>query len=126
MEYTHRDCIAYLEAIRWKGNPKCPYCESSNSTALERELRHHCNSCYTSYSVTVGTLFHKTHVDLPKWFKAIPLVLTSPKGISVRKLAKKIGVGKNTAAYMIVRIRKARTEEKQLLEAILTLFDQSD
>jgi transposase-like protein len=94
---------------------------------IEGGLRHHCNSCFTSYSVTVGTLFHQTHIDLQDWFKAIHLFLTSAEAVSTRKLAREIGVTKNTAASMIKRIRKAVTEETELefLKEIIA-FEQSD
>ncbi|MBD1943116.1 transposase [Coleofasciculus sp. FACHB-712] len=119
MTRNHEDCIALLEQIRWGGKPKCPYCESTNATPMKNQRRYHCNTCFTSYSVTVGTLFHKTYVDLEKWFLAIPLVLNSPESISVRQLAKEIGVNKNTACYMIARLRKAMIEEPKLLQALV-------
>ena len=121
MKRTHEDCLALLEEIRWDGIPQCPYCQSTNSTAIKKEQRYHCNACFTSYSVTVGTLFHKTHVDLQKWFLAIRLVLNSSGGISVRQLAKGIGVNKNTVLYMVVRIRKAMVEEPELLQALMEI-----
>lgn len=117
------DCLAMLEKIRWGNKPKCPYCQAANSTAIKKERRYHCNFCFTSYSVTVGTLFHKSHVDLHKWFLAIYIVLSSAGGISVRQLAKEIQVNKNTAAYMIARIRKAMTEEQELLQKIMDFND---
>ncbi|BAY07095.1 transposase [Calothrix sp. NIES-2098] len=119
MTRTHEDCLAYLEKIRWSGTPKCPYCESINSTAIKRERRYHCNTCFNSYSVTVGTLFHKTYVDLHKWFLAIELVIKSPNTITVRALASKIEVNRNTACYMINRIRRAMIEEQKLLQSIV-------
>jgi transposase-like protein len=119
MTLNHEECLAILEQIRWNGKSKCPYCGSNNATAYKNEHRYHCHYCYTSYSVTVGSIFHKTHVELQKWFVAIDLVLNSPKGISVRKLAKEIGVNKNTACYMIERIRKATVEEKELLQRLV-------
>lgn len=121
MNINQKDYLAHLEQIRWEKKPKCPYCESTNSRKLKNEPRYQCNECFTSYSVTVGTLFHKTHVDLEKWFVAIHLVLNSLGGISVRQLANKIGVNKNTASYMIVRIRNAMTEEKELLRRLVEM-----
>jgi transposase-like protein len=32
----------------------------------EKQQRYHCNNCNTSYSVTVGTIFHDTKLDLQK------------------------------------------------------------
>ncbi|HEY9802097.1 MAG TPA: IS1595 family transposase [Leptolyngbyaceae cyanobacterium] len=119
MTLNNDECLTLLEQIRWGGKPKCPYCESTKATAYKNERRYHCNECFTSYSVTVGTLFHKTHVDLHKWFVAIRLVLDSPGGVSVRQLAKEIGVNKNTACYMLERIREAIIEESELLQKLI-------
>ncbi|MEH2009816.1 IS1595 family transposase [Nostoc sp.] len=118
MSRNHEECLALLEQIRWGGKPKCPYCESTNSRELKNERRYQCNECFTSYSVTVGTMFHKTHVELHKWFLTIHLVLNSSGGISVRQLAKEVGVNKNTACYMIERIRQAMTDEAELLQGL--------
>lgn len=112
------DPLSGLEQIRWGGKPQCPYCGSMNATSLKKEGRHRCNSCFTSYSVTVGTLFHKTHVDLQKWYQAIHLVMAG-ESISVRKLAQEISVNKNTASYMLTRIRKAMQEEQDFLYSFL-------
>ena len=119
MSLNNDECLALLEQIRWGGKPKCPYCESTRATAYKSDRRYHCNECFTSYSVTVGTLFHKTHVELHKWFIAIRLVLNLPGGISVRQLAKEIGVNKNTACYMIVRIRTAINDDQELIQRVL-------
>ena len=120
-QYNHEESLALLEQIRWGGTPQCPYCESLKSRKLKNEHRYQCNECFTSYSVTVGTLFHKSHVDLAKWFLAIHLVLNSPGGISVRQLAQEIGVNKNTASYIITRIRKAMTHERELLKRLIEI-----
>jgi transposase-like protein len=116
---TQEQCLELLEKIRWGGVPKCPYCGSINSTNIQKESRYHCNHCFNSYSVTVNTLFHKTHVDLSKWFTAISLVLKSQKNITVLELAAKIQVNKNTASYMITRICKGMSEEPELLQKLL-------
>lgn len=119
MLQNHEDCLVLLEQIRWNGKPKCPYCGSDKARTLKNERRYQCNECFTSYSVTVGTLFHKTHVELHKWFLAINLVLHFPGGISVRQLAKEVGVQKNTASYMIERIRRAIIEEAELIKKLI-------
>ena len=68
---TQNDCIAYLEAARWPEEVSCPYCGSvhtARGTDKHRPHRHHCYDCKTSFSVTVGTIFHRTHLPLQKWF----------------------------------------------------------
>jgi transposase-like protein len=121
MLQNHEDCLALLEQIRWNGKPKCPYCESNKARKLKNERRYQCNECFTSYSVTVSTILHKTHVELHKWFVAINLVLNSAGGITVRQLAKEIGVQKNTACYMIERIRNAVMEDSEIIEGLMKI-----
>ena len=120
---TEKDCIAHLESIRWPNGPTCPYCESQNSTPLAGEQRHHCNACNTSYSVTVNTIFHRTHLPLQKWFLSLSLILNAKKGISARQLAREIKVNRNTGWRISMQIRKAMNERssRDLLTGISIL-----
>jgi transposase-like protein len=116
---TQEKCIKHLEKIYWGSLPVCPYCKSKKSSSLEKSLRYHCNICNTSYSVTVGTIFHKTHIDLQKWFLAISIIINAFKNINARQLARDIAIDKNTAWYMVLRIRKAMIENRKLLERLV-------
>lgn len=118
MAWSQQECIAYLEKIRWNDIPQCPYCGSKRSSPLEQGFRHHCNDCFTSYSVTVGTLFHNTHVPLWKWFLAISILLSSEKKISIRKLAKQIDVSKKTSAHIIKTVEKAKFTDRLYIKDI--------
>src|SRR5216684_1737006 len=68
---TEADCIAHIEKVRWPDKPFCPYCGSDRTTAMPKEQRHHCNNCKTSFSATVKTIFHHTHLALQKWYVAM-------------------------------------------------------
>ncbi len=116
---TQQDCLDHLEKVRWNGEPKCPYCNSLRVTKFIKESRYHCNACNTSFSITVKTIFHKTKLDLQKWFLAISLILNAKKGMSSRQLARDIEVNKNTAWLMLMRIRRAMREQGALLEGIV-------
>lgn len=116
---TQEACIKHLELVRWNNEPVCPYCNSKGCTPMPKELRHKCYNCNMSFSVTVGTIFHKTKVDLQKWFLAISLVLNAKKGLSARQLGRDIEVTKDTAWSMLMRIRKAFVEYGDLLEGII-------
>ena len=124
---TQDACISHLEKVRWEGVPVCPYCKSKKTTPAKNERRHHCNKCNTTFSVTVGTIFHKTKIDFQKWFVAISLVLNDKKGLSARQLARDIDVNKDTAWSMAMRIRRAMAEQGELLKGIVeideTYFD---
>ena len=104
---TQQDCIAHLEAARWGDKPSCPYCGSLNTAPNQH--RHRCYDCKTSFSVTVGTIFHHTHMPLQKWFLAVMLMLNAKKGLSALQLSRDLSVNKNTAWRITMQIRKAWT-----------------
>lgn len=110
---TQEACIEFLEKVRWGQTPRCVYCKSDRVTPAPKEKRHHCNNCFTSFSVTVGTIFHRTHLPLQKWFLAISLVLNAKKGISARQLARDLKVNKDTAWRIAMKIRDAMDESEQ-------------
>ena len=107
---TQKDCIAHLEKARWNNGPTCPYCGSINTA--RNQHRHRCYDCKTSFSVTVGTIFHHTHLSLQKWFLAVMLMLNAKKGLSVLQLSRDLDVNKNTASRIAMQIRKAMTQAK--------------
>jgi transposase-like protein len=118
---TEADCIAHIERVRWNGKPVCPYCTSDRVTPMPKEARHHCNACNTTFSATVNTIFHHTHLDLQVWFLAISLILNAKKGISGRQLARDLEVNKNTGWYMGMRIRNAMFDQGDLLRGIVEM-----
>jgi transposase-like protein len=77
---------------------------------MPKESRYHCNRCNKSFSVTVNTIFHKTKVDLQKWFYAFILIKHTDEDVSVRQLASHIHVTKDSAWLMLKKIRKAIEE----------------
>ena len=71
--------------------------------------------------MTVGTIFHRTRLDLQKWFLAISLILNAKKGISARHLGRDLRVDKDTAWSMAMRIRRAMVEQRELLAGIVEM-----
>ncbi|MGH9751913.1 MAG: transposase [Blastocatellia bacterium] len=115
---TKQDCLRHLEQLRWGGIPICPYCQSLKQTSLENECRYHCNECNTSYSVTAKTVFHKSKVDLRKWFFLIDMVSRRSKMPSVREMAMRLNVNRNTACYTAMRLRCATLSDRELIERV--------
>lgn len=118
---TQKECIDYLENLKWKGEPTCPYCKSKKHHSYPSEFRHYCHNCKTSYRVTIGTIFHDTRLPLQKWFLAICLILNAKKGISSRQLARDLDVNKDTAWSMQMRVRRAMVETPSLLTGIVEM-----
>lgn len=117
MSKSHEECLEILEQLRWNGIPTCPYCGSQKSSPIKSEHRYHCRNCFLSFSVTAKTVFHKTHLKLDKWFLAIYWIVESPS-ISIRKLAKKIEVSKNTSALIIKRVKTSINKDDVVFQKI--------
>jgi transposase-like protein len=116
---TQENCIKHLESVRWSDKVKCVYCGSENTNSLPKELRHHCNGCRKSFSVTVGTIFHRTHIDLQKWFLVMSLMLNARKRLSAYQIARDLGMRRPTVWSMMHRIRKALTSDQSDLLRVL-------
>ena len=106
---------AHMEAQRWPDGPVCPHCGVVNqATRLEgkssRPGLYQCNECREQFSVTVGTVFERSHVPLCKWVLAIHLLNSSKKGMSSHQLHRMLGVTYKTAWFMAHRIREAMRE----------------
>lgn len=58
-----------------------------------------CNKCKHKDSATVGTLFHKCKIEMPKAFMIVFLVTTSKKGVSSTELSRRLSLGQKTCYY---------------------------
>lgn len=102
---------AHLERTRWPHGPCCPHCGSFAATRLEgaahRAGLFECRDCAKQFSVTVGTVFERSHVPLHKWVLANYLMNASKKGVSAHQLHRSIKVTYKTAWFMCHRICEA-------------------
>jgi transposase-like protein len=96
---TPLKCERYLAKMRWPDGVACPRCGSRDVTYMQSRHKWQCK-CRYQFSVTAGTIFHKTHIDLPRWMLATWLMCHSPKGISSKQIQREIGVTYKTAWYM--------------------------
>ena len=111
--YTNDDkAREHLEALRWPSGPICPHCGViDNAVKLEgkstRKGVYKCRDCRKPFSVTVGTVFERSHISLSKWLLAVHLLSASKKGMSSHQLHRMLGVTYKTAWFMSHRIREA-------------------
>lgn len=105
---------AHLEAVRWPHGANCPHCGSVDVLRMEgkahRKGAWNCRGCRKQFSVTVGTVFERSHVALNKWVLATHLLTASKKGMSSHQLMRMLGVTYKTAWFMSHRIREAMTD----------------
>lgn len=102
----------HLEALRWSKHRYCPHCGESEQTSPTASKNHkpgmyYCKSCEKTFTVTVGTLFERSHIPLNKWILAFHLMASSKKGISAHQLHRMLGITYKSAWFMAHRIREA-------------------
>ena len=107
---TDAECRAELEELRWPDGVECPRCKSKSISTKKERQQYDCNSCRYQFSATSGTMFHDSHLPLPKWFAATYLMCESRKGISANQLKRTLNVSYKTAWYLCHRIRKAMAQ----------------
>lgn len=123
----HDACLAHVEAVRWPDGPLCPYCGAervSHNRDTTRGLtasRWKCQRCKRSFSATVGTIFHGSHVDLQRWFLLISLMLSAKKGLSAMQAARDLDMRRPTVWSMMHRVRKALADDGRLLAGIVEM-----
>ncbi len=104
---TEKKCRKYLEKQRWPNGVECPRCKATTISRLKEYDRFECSKCEYQFTVTTGTIMHRTHLPICKWLIAIHLVCESKKGISASQLARHLAVTYKTAWYLAHRIRNA-------------------
>jgi transposase-like protein len=120
---TQDECLTMIERIRWPQYPICPKCNLSKYTPLKERHKYHCNLCNRTFTVTVDTIFHRTQIDLQKWFYAIIVTVNPFRKISARELAAQIGVSKDTAWNMQKKIKTNLVFSPELVMTIDSLFN---
>ena len=86
---------------------------------MKETKRYHCNTCNTSFSVTVNTIFNKTKTALYKWFYLILLMSSGKKLPSIRYLANELDVTKDTIMKMCFKIKTCTAHDRDLIDKII-------
>lgn len=122
---TEEKCREYLFQKRWPNGFVCPKCGCTHAYTMANG-RYQCTNCRYQASVTAGTIMHRTHTPLTKWFLTMYLVANDKRGISATQLQYQIGVTYKTAWYILHRIRKAmeNQDDTHQLEGVIE-FDDS-
>lgn len=110
----------WLESVRWPDGPYCPHCGTTENVTLlkgksQRPGLYQCNeaACRKNFTVTVGTLYERSHIALHKWLLVTHLLTSSKKGISAHQIHRMIGITYKSAWFMCHRIREAMRDDTQ-------------
>ena len=107
---TDEKCRDYIEAIRWPEGVVCENCGYDGISEVKGRKILVCNSCHHQFSVTAGTVFHRSHIPLKKWFIAVLLMCQGKKGISAVQMKNHLGIGYRAAWFLCHRIRSAMAD----------------
>jgi transposase-like protein len=118
---TEEKARKHLEKVIWKDGIVCPHCKCNDQKRFsgiaenrDKKIRaglRFCSACKKQFTVTIGTIFEKSHIPLRKWLIAFYLICSSKKGISALQLKRILELGSyTTALFMAHRIRHALTE----------------
>ena len=105
-------CREALFSWRWPDGFECPACGGRRHCELERRSLWQCNSCRTQTSLTAGTIFASTKLDLTVWFRAMFHMTQTKQGISALELSRRIDVTYNTAWKMHHKVRQVMLERE--------------
>src|SRR5258708_7104423 len=105
---------AWLEALLWPEGPICPHCGVIGAAYTlrgkgQRAGLYKCKGCEGQFTVTVGTVFERSHIPLNKWIFAFQLMAASKKGVSAHQVHRMLGITYKSAWFMCHRIREALT-----------------
>ena len=105
---TEEKAESWFVGQRWPDGPICPFCDSDqvSSRPSRKPQPYRCRTCRKDFSVTTGTLLHRTHLPLSKWAVAFYLFATNLRSVSGMKLHRDLGITQKTAWYMAHRIRQ--------------------
>src|ERR1700726_4063638 len=114
----HDETLAreWLEARIWAHGRFCPHCGAVDQSTLMQGKSHRpglyqCNACRQPFTVTVGTIYERSHIPLNKWLAATHLMMASKKGISSLQIGRLLGLSKKTAWFLMHRIRESLPDD---------------
>lgn len=127
---TEEQAVDYLESVRWRGRPICPYCDSESvcrHASGDRAMqRWQCQNCTRAFSVTVGTIFHGTHISLRQWFLLLALMLNAKKSASACQISRDLGIRRATVWSMMHRVRLAMANDQKQAKLLCGIVEADE
>ena len=108
----------FLESLLWPDGPVCPHCgligcsNQFHGKGGAKGTKHRagvwkCKGCEKQFTVTVGTVFERSHIPLNKWLLILHLMVCSKKGVSAHQIHRMLGLTYKSAWFACHRIREA-------------------
>ncbi len=113
-----RAAYELVESIRWPDGPVCPHCgvideaypikpQKTRQGKVSQRKLWKCKACKKQFTVTVGTIFERSHIPLNKWLLGVHLMCSGKNGVSAHELHRDLGISYQSAWFMAHRVRHA-------------------
>ena len=107
----------FLESLLWPDGPVCPHCGLIGAARQLQGKAHRpgvykCKGCEKQFTVTVNTVFERSHIPLNKWLLILHLMVASKKGISAHQIHRMLGLTYKSAWFACHRLREAMRDGK--------------
>jgi len=104
---TEDACRQYLFGLRWPNGFVCPRCAGKAAWQATRG-RLVCGDCRHQASVTAGTIFQDSHLQMTTWFRAMWYVTSQKNGVSALGIQRVLGLGSYKTAWALLhKLRRA-------------------
>lgn len=122
---TEARCRDYLARLRWPDGFTCPGCGHNRGwTNARNDIE--CAKCGHQTSLTAGTIFHKSHLPLRAWFRAMWWVTTQKTGGSAAGLQRILGLRSyRTAWTWLHKLRRAMVRAGREKLAVVVEVDDA-
>lgn len=104
---TEGACRRALFRARFPTGFRCPRCGCGRSIRLRTRRAVQCCGCRKQISLTAGTLFHGTRLDLPRLFRIVYQVVAEKDGTNAMAISRQLGVSYPTALLWMRKVRAA-------------------
>jgi len=118
-------CRDFLFEKRFPNGFICPKCECCSHGIYAKRNLYQCSECRYQCSVTAGTVMHKTHIPLNKWFIAMYLLAKDKRGCSAVRLSKELKISYKSAWFLLKRLQTAmgQRDSEYVLSGIVEVDD---
>ncbi len=104
---TEEACREYLVRLRWPHGFCCRRCGHREAWQTGDGLLQ-CRACGVKVSVAAGTMFHRSHLPLRMWFRAVWWITNQKSGVSALGLQRTLGLGSYETAWTCLhKLRRA-------------------
>ena len=120
---SENEARAYFEKLRWPNGVECPHCENTEKIyslagKSTRPGLYKCGKCRKQFTVTVGTIMHRSRLTMKQWLVAFHQMASSKKGISALQLQRELGIKQYKSAWFQAHRIRLAMEEKLFQEEI--------